>query len=499
MKKETLFEAIGNADEELLERCETPVRKKNGLKFTTWTAAAASICLIVSGIAFAIRIGGWRTGSSGSFPEHETGSSDFMSYAGPMLPMTLAEENDVLTADRSLTLDFSGFGEQEQTYRDLLVTDAYTLTNHSGQDETVTLRYPFVSSYSHLTSDAPVLTVSGNELSTPGLFVPGLTLSPTESGSYEKYHALLDGSEDMGHGALTADIAALEQTVTVYEFTDSSAPLEEYPAATISYSFHAGEGSRILSYRMNGFAWDKSTGSYRYDYFVKENNPKRILIVIGDDIADASLLGYEDGACEAGLTDVSATVTRREVSLRELLCELLTAEWTEQLTADSTVTTHEASLNRISTDTVTLDMLYASMVSLLVQHGYFSETMDVDYSDGRLDDVFDELFFQKQIFYLSCNVTVPAESSFTVSASFIKEASFDYACGGHEDTQIYGYDTAFSLGSCLSFRVQNATIMGADKIELVEQNFGFDPGQGIKTVELDLSTDRYYLTVRPAS
>lgn len=28
MKKETLFEAIGNADEELLERCETPVRKK---------------------------------------------------------------------------------------------------------------------------------------------------------------------------------------------------------------------------------------------------------------------------------------------------------------------------------------------------------------------------------------------------------------------------------------------------------------------------------------
>lgn len=114
-----------------------------------------------------------------------------MSYAGPILPMTLAEENDVLTADRSLTLDFPGFGEQEQTYRDddgslqtysafspyLLVTDAYTLTNHSGQDETVTLRYPFVSSYSHLTSDAPVLTVSGNEISTPELFVPGLALS----------------------------------------------------------------------------------------------------------------------------------------------------------------------------------------------------------------------------------------------------------------------------------------------------------------------------------
>lgn len=172
--------------------------------------------------------------------------------------------------------------------------------------------------------------------------------------------------------------------------------------------------------------------------------------MIGDDIAGASLLGYEDGACETELTDVSATVTRREVSL-------------------------------------------------LVQHGYFPETTDANYSDGRLDDVFDELFFQKQIFYLSCNVTVPAKSSFTVSASFTKEASFNYACGRHEDTQIYGYDAAFSLGSCLSFRVQNATIMGADKIELVEQNFRFDPGQGIKTVELDLSTDRYYLTVRPAS
>ena len=52
------------------------------------------------------------------------------------------------------------------------------------------------------------------------------------------------------------------------------------------------------------------------------------------------------------------------------------------------------------------------------------------------------------------------------------------------------------LGSNLSFTKQTAMISNIESIEIIEQNFGFDPENGITVVELDLTEPHYYLEVR---
>ena len=53
-----------------------------------------------------------------------------------------------------------------------------------------------------------------------------------------------------------------------------------------------------------------------------------------------------------------------------------------------------------------------------------------------------------------------------------------------------------SLGSNLIFDRQSASISAYDSIEIVRQNFGFDPEAGITAVELDLNEPHYYMEIR---
>ena len=54
------------------------------------------------------------------------------------------------------------------------------------------------------------------------------------------------------------------------------------------------------------------------------------------------------------------------------------------------------------------------------------------------------------------------------------------------------------LGSNLSCTAQTAILEDRGQIEIVRQNFGFDPAAGIHTAALDLSQPHYYLEVRRA-
>ena len=124
-----------------------------------------------------------------------------MSYAGPVFPLTLREENSAVSARRSVTLDFApwvpvwvsneeqaaacaGLTEAErqealesfyQCYPEggyyassssILVSDAYTLANSDARAQTVRLLYPFVSSLNSLGKNRPVLTLDGETLET---------------------------------------------------------------------------------------------------------------------------------------------------------------------------------------------------------------------------------------------------------------------------------------------------------------------------------------------
>ena len=78
----------------------------------------------------------------------------------------------------------------------------------------------------------------------------------------------------------------------------------------------------------------------------------------------------------------------------------------------------------------------------------------------------------------------------------MRDASFDYACANTKNQGIYGYDLMTRLGSSLTCTRQSATLEDRGVIEIVRDNFGFDLKKGVKTVELSLEEEHYYLEVR---
>ncbi len=72
-------------------------------------------------------------------------------------------------------------------------------------------------------------------------------------------------------------------------------------------------------------------------------------------------------------------------------------------------------------------------------------------------------------------------------------ANIDF--GGREAYR-NGCGLVTKLGSGLAFTRQEASLSGGEKLEIVDQNFGFDPAKGITRVTLDPEKEHYYLDVR---
>lgn len=186
MTGETLFEAITEIRDGLVDEAAQVKPRRGRVSWLKFGAAAAALAVVIGLGAWAVRGGtgqpsGFGPGDPGDAPVgdnmqppggmeggpgHGEGSV-FSAYAGPVLPLAALSGGEELTAQRALTYDFSLWGEEEWgRSTDLRVTDAYTLTNPTGEDKTVTLLYPFVSSLYELERDTPALRVDGERAQT---------------------------------------------------------------------------------------------------------------------------------------------------------------------------------------------------------------------------------------------------------------------------------------------------------------------------------------------
>ena len=259
-----LFEAMSDLPDEMIDQVPQQARQKKPGRWKKWAALAACLAIVVGlGTWLLPRMGG-SAGGEGS-----DGATTFMSYAGPVFPLTLKEENSAITAQRSVTLDFTPWipewwsneaeaasrnwvTEEERQkvleqynewfpeggyYRsstDILVTDAYTLANATGEDQTVTLLYPFAAPLQEVVQRQPTLTVDGTAVE-PQLVVGaysgsfmGAIGAQEEGGSvnldyadnWEDYQALLsDGSYLSNALGEAPDVSGI--SVIVYEFVDA--------------------------------------------------------------------------------------------------------------------------------------------------------------------------------------------------------------------------------------------------------------------------------------
>ena len=426
-------------------------------------------------------------GTSGSDAVKPADATDFMSYAGPIFPLTLAQAAPALSADRETLLDCEPYAGSEAA---VTVTDRYTIQNSSGEACTATVLYPFVSSLSDLETLRPQLTVDGIGTETaiypgafPGWFGPA-SPEPEEAEqrwnlrhaeSWSEYQTLLSG----GYQAdALAPKSLPDQNVYVYSFAASGDTTAN--AATLAITVDADpEQTTILTYGINGYGQNEATGHPQYSFFTKVHNQSlHLLAVLGQDLSGYAMQGYTDGSCEQGkeLDALEGTAARTETTLAEFLRQTAAA--------------------KLGTDasSAAVDRLAAAAAELLTGYGVCSTAPAERYSDGRLDDLFQDVYTVQRICYAATDVTIPAGDTVCIEVISRKPHSFDFF--GFYDNAVDGYGI-MTTESILTLKNQTARLDTHGLVTVYGQNFGFAE-QG-SVVPLSAETEYYYLNLTAAA
>ena len=471
-----------------------------------------------------------------------------MSYAGPVFPLTLREENAAISADRTVTMDFAPWvpvwisNEEEaasrtnlteaekqdvlDTYNEwypeggryqssghILVSDTYTLSNQSTEDQTIRILYPFASSLNGLSENRPTITINEEAINTE---LHAGSYAGTFQGAWENWAETHEnpGSLNLqyiesweGYEALLSDGSYLERAledypdlshipVIVYKFTDAWGPAEDddagIPNPSIRIMFEMDyDKTNVLSYGFHSGSNDRENGIMGRGFSIREEGERwygnpYYLIVIGDDVQNMTSQGYVTGGWDTkNEVESGVTITRTESDLESALREAASFYYGEMTDVQ----------NYVETDPeYGFEMYYGLLKEHLLAYGVLSEKEIDRYASGWIEEL--DIVGVDRVFWLEAEITIPAGESVTLTAAFEKEPSFDFTCADTANKGISGYDMVTALGSNLLFTQQTACLEDRGQIEIVRQNFGFDLENGIKEVILDLSVPHYYLEVK---
>lgn len=510
-RSERLFEALGEISEEKIDEA-VPIEKKP-FHWKRWTALAAALVLVIGAGSYILpRLGG-RAGA-GSAGAGSDGASTFMAYAGPVLPLTLREEDSAITAEREITLDFAPWvpvwvpdadleaGGYYETPTDIQVTDAYTLTNTSVEDKTVSVLYPFSGNLNSLEKIRPTLTAGGQELEATlyaGQYSGGFqgawegwpnrkdnpgSVNLDQPKSWEDYRDSLEGGDYLKSAMEEwADLSGVP--VTVYEFTDPWGPEPDtkagIPNPTIRVEFDLDyDKTDVLSFGFGGGLYDQENGhqgksfSIPRDFWPESKKWPRYLIVLGDDIQNLTTQGCVTGGWDDEETvEAGVTIQRYESNLEKILHTV--AEYALREEKD-------------------FDLAYGLWKDWLLSYGVLADAPMERYRRGDIEPM--DINIMSRVFYLEGEVTVPAGGSVTLTAEMTREGSYDFYCVHTENRGVYGYDMVTELGSNLICTGQTAVLEDRGQIEIVRQNFGFDLKNGVNRVILNPAQEHYYLEVK---
>lgn len=551
MKTDDLLDIIGEANDEFIHDAKENQKPKT-VRFPKWmkrySAVAACLILVISIGAYILpRMGGASSEGGAGDSGHEDGSV-FMSYAGPVFPLTLLEENELILAERNITMDFAPWipvwitNEEEaasrtnlteeerqdvletynkwypeggyyQTSSDIVVTDTYTLTNNGTTEQTICVLYPFASDLNSLDENRPDLTIGEKTLETKlhvGTYAGGFqgawenweethenpgSLNLHHFESWEGYQTLLSDGTYLER-ALGSFVDLSHIPVTVYEFTDVWGPEEDddagIPNPTIRVMFEMDyEKTKILSYGFSGGLRDRDNNIMGKSFSIREERERGYgtpyyIIVVGEDVKNLQYQGYVTGGWDTNRTiEAGVTITRTETNLEEALRPA--AEYNYHAIVDvGNYYESEAEYG--------FELYYGLLKEHLVEYGILAENMMERYDGGSIGEL--DVVGVSRVCWLETELTIPAGESVTLSAVFEKDPSFDFCCAATENKGISGYDLVTALGSNLSFTKQTARLEDRGQIEIVRQNFGFDLVNGVNEVELDMSNPHYYLEVR---
>lgn len=484
MKAEQLSGAMEHFSDALLREADASRKtKKSPRRWLGWAAAAACIGIIGT-VGLAQLHGNRQNAAPGEIPGQNE-ESGWMSYAGPMLSLCLPEENGNITARRQLTLDFVA-GQQGGWDGSCQVTDVYTLYNTGDTDADITLEYPYADSLRNVSR--PTVFVDGAETAYETAVGESLGLSGSVN-QWEQYGmALADGS--YLHRAMES-VPALEQTAVVYFVTETSVvSTDETGAPTLDLHFRKNAETAVLSYGFNGGVYGDTEGWEGRNFFLPRQGSAdaqqlRCLIVLGGDLEQLTVQGYVDGGLTKRRDDLTATVTRQEMSLEQALSLALEDMYRRWDTNEDESWPPEG----ISREDC-MAQVRRAMPEFLEETREGGDT-------GELELLFTHVHGGgKRVLYCGVTLHIPAGGTVQVTVCYSKAGSYDYPGTGDAREGVRGFDGMVTPSAGLNLTEQTAVLRLGDGLEIVSQSFGFDPDADASPVTLDAGQEVYSLEVR---
>jgi len=450
--------------------------------------------------------GGGRTDSTPS-----GAGSAFNNYAGPVLPLSVVDTMEEIAMSRNVYFDFSGFSRVPNgrfDYGNIKITDKYTLANGSVSDVTARILYPFISDFTKLSGQLPVITLPGAELETgliAGAYSGGfiswdgtdsVAANPKRVDSWEGYASLLSDGDYVNRAFEEA--SSLNQSVTVYEFSnarnDSSAPAV---APTLAASFSLDNSkTKVHTYFFNGTESD--AGYMRQSFFIPEEwhyhfGLSRYMIVFGDDISDLTIQGYKDGGCRKGeeLDGVKADISRYEMEFGDILAIML--EDFMQLYYDGRVADSLYFNKEYIIDPM---LIYKAAVDHMFDYGILAHNIAWRYDMGMgLYDFFVDVLALERVFFLVADVVIPAGEDIELKVDMIKPGSFNLPGFGLDNLDTYGYDIMTQIGSGQIPNSLTLWFIGAEYVDILSQNLSFDTKSESSSITVDPNVPHYFLNI----
>ena len=401
------------------------------------------------------------------FAPQDAGTYSF--YRGPVLPMTGVSGSGNLEVERLVTLDFSCYGTGWVSEEQVQVTDAYTLTNPTGENVTAELGLALeISPWRH---EPPVFSVDGEEIS--ARFLPQSVADVSLLNSF--------GFEDYRDGFLEADFlnAALAPTpewdvpVKVYHFYNIAYEGTEHSSPVLDVVYSLGENTNLWTRGYDSVGSDKE-GRGHLNYSMGQEG---WLYVIGDDLEDMTVSGSIIRTMGVYQAEAIEGVTYELETYQSTFMECL-RQAAEEYRYDG----ESGSFAGIVTPEMLVDYAMKQIADSQAQEPGGGNVMD---------GLFADLLDRRGTTYWLITVEIPAGGSVTVSAAYRKDAS------SNSGDERHGYDIATTLGSNLNFIAQRVRLVNTEAVVIAQggeaQDFGFAPEQGILEVDLDLTRERYFL------
>lgn len=410
-----------------------------------------------------------------------SGSGNYDSYAGPVLPMTALGGTEGLEVRRNVDFDFSPYQKQRQNLLETgsaVITDTYELTNITFEPVSVRLAYGFEGQFTDPEEQFPRITLDGQPVMTEIYASVDADGDLHRAGNWEAYRDVLTRQEPLSAALTPAQVP--EVPVTVVRFSDFRYTLPENAGAVpvgsepifVGAEFAMPEGSTVWTphfdmTRQEDGLWQVYARGEVELYF-EGTVPEDIRPVanIGYNVTETSVLEVQDRKEERFSSSLGA-------------CLEAAAEdynfWAE----------NEGYPNP---GLLSPGQLLQGGCKLLAQPDYRFASGEIQSINGLFYDVVSDIRMLYRVF----EVTIPAGATATVEAVFTQEPSHDFA-GPKQYRE--GYDLVPTFGSSLPFLEQRASLSGWEYIEIRKQNFGFNLRKGITEVDLDLKVERYFLDV----